>query len=31
MPFFNLLHAAASTCPFCNQKAGILARAHRDC
>ena len=31
MPLSNLLHAATGTCPFCKQKAGIVARAHRDC
>ena len=31
MPLSNLLKSAAGTCPFCHQKAGILARAHRDC
>ena len=28
MPLSNLLHAAAG---FCRRKAGIIARAHRDC
>ena len=27
----TLLKSAAGTCPFYNQKAGIIARAHRDC
>ena len=31
MALSNLLKSAAGTCPFCRQKAGILARAHRDC
>ena len=31
MPLSNLLHAAAGTCRYCGQKAGIIARAHRDC
>ena len=31
MPLSNLLKSAAGTCPFCNRKAGIIARAHRDC
>ena len=31
MPLSNLLKAAASTCPFCRQKAGILSREHPDC
>ena len=31
MPISKLLKSAAGTCPFCRQKAGILARAHRDC
>ena len=31
MPLSNLLHAAAGTCRYCRQKAGIIARAHRDC
>ena len=31
MPLSNLLHAATGTCPFCSRKAGIIARAHRDC
>ena len=28
MPLSNLLRSAAGTCPFCNQKAGILSREH---
>ena len=28
MPLSNLLKSAAGTCPFCNQKAGILSREH---
>ena len=31
MPFSNLLRSAAGTCRHCRQKAGIIARAHRDC
>ena len=31
MPLGNLLRSAAGTCPFCNQKAGILSREHPDC
>ena len=31
MPLSNLLKSAAGTCPFCNQKAGILIREHPDC
>ena len=31
MPLSNLLKAAAGTCPFCRQKAGILSREHPDC
>ena len=31
MPLSNLLKSAASTCPFCNQKAGILSREHPEC
>ena len=31
MPLSNLLKSAAGTCPFCHQKAGIIARTHRDC
>ena len=31
MPLSNLLKSAAGTCPFCNQKAGILRRKHPDC
>ena len=27
----NLLKSAAGTCPFCNQKAGILSREHPMC
>ena len=27
----NLLCSAAGTCPFCNQKAGILSREHPEC
>ena len=30
MPLSNLLKSAAGTCPFCNQKAGILSREHPD-
>ena len=28
MPLSNLLKSAAGTCPFCNQKAGVLRREH---
>ena len=31
MPLSNLLKSAAGTCPFCNQKAGILNRSHTEC
>ena len=31
MPLYNLLKSAAGTCPFCNQKTGILSREHTDC
>ena len=31
MPLSSLLKSAAGTCPFCHQKAGIIARAHRNC
>ena len=31
MTLSNLLKLAAGTCPFCNQKAGILSREHPDC
>ena len=31
MPLSSLLISAAGTCPFCNQKAGILSREHPDC
>ena len=31
MPFPSILKSTAGTCPFCDQKAGIIARAHRDC
>ena len=31
MPLSNLFRSAADTCPFCQRKAGIIARAHRDC
>ena len=31
MPLSNLLHTIAGTCPFCNQKAGILSREHPYC
>ena len=30
-PLSNLFHSAADTCPFCNQKAGILSREHPEC
>ena len=31
MPLSAFLKSAAGTCPFCNQKAGILSREHQDC
>ena len=31
MPLSNLLQSIAGTCPFCNQKAGILNRSHTEC
>ncbi len=31
MPLSSLLKSAAGTCPFCNQKAGILSREHSQC
>ena len=31
MPLSNILKSAAGTCPFCNQKAGILSREHPEC
>ena len=31
IPLCNLLRSAADTCPFCNQKAGILSREHPMC
>ena len=31
MPLFAFLKSAAGTCPFCNQKAGILSREHPEC
>ena len=31
MPLSNPLKSAAGTCPFCNQKAGILSREHPEC
>ena len=31
MPLSNLLKSAAGTCPFCNQKAGIISREHPEC
>ena len=31
MSLSNLLRSAAGTCPFCNQKAGILSREHSQC
>ena len=31
MPISNILKSAAGTCPFCNQKAGILSREHPEC
>ena len=31
MPLSSLLKSAAGTCPFCNQRTGILSRRHPDC
>ena len=31
MPLSTILKSAAGTCPFCNQKAGILSREHPQC
>ena len=31
MTLSNFLKSAAGTCPFCNQKAGILSREHPEC
>ena len=31
MPLSNLLKSATGTCPFCRQKAGIIAREHPQC
>ena len=31
MPLSNFLKSTAGTCPFCNQKAGILSREHPQC
>ena len=31
MPLSNLLKSTAGTCPFCNQKPGILTRQHPEC
>ena len=31
MPLSSLLKSAAGTCPFCNQKAGIISREHPEC
>ena len=31
MPLSNLLKSAAGTCPFCNQKAGIISHEHPEC
>ena len=31
MSLSSLLKSAAGTCPFCNQKAGILSREHLEC
>ena len=31
MALSNLLRSAAGTCPFCNQKAGIISREHNQC
>ena len=31
MPVSDLLKSSAATCPFCNQKSGILSREHPEC
>ena len=31
MPFSSLLKSVAGTCPFCEQKAGILSRERQGC
>ena len=31
MPLSTILKSAAGTCPFCNQKAGIISREHPEC
>ena len=31
LSFTEILKSAAGTCPFCNQKAGILSREHPEC
>ena len=31
MPLSNLIQTLTGTCPFCNQKAGILSREHPEC
>ena len=31
MPLSNLIQTLAGTCPFCQQKAGILSREHSQC
>ena len=31
MPLSNFLKSATGTCPFCNQKAGIISREHPEC
>ena len=31
MSLSSLLESATGTCPFCNQKAGILSRSHPQC
>ena len=31
MPLSNLIQTVTGTCPFCNQKAGILSREHPEC
>ena len=31
MPLSDILKSAAGTCPFCDQKAGILTREHLEC
>lgn len=31
MPLSNLLKSATGTCRYCGQRAGFIARVHRDC